>query len=399
MSDKAHMQRVHVLTLIDHLSLTGGAERLALDIATHLDPSRFRSTMCASRFAPNGEPSENERQALERMRQASVHFLPLTRRRRGEVLPWRHVARYARRERVEVLHAHLFGSNLWGTIIGRLARVPVVVAHEHTWSYEGQPLRRTLDREVIARWSDAFIAVSREDRRKMVEIERIPPERIRFLANGIAAQTPTPGRDLRTELGIPSEAPVIGAVGRLRAQKAHDVLIRAGALLRKDHPGLRVAIAGNGSEKQRLEALASELGMQDAVMMLGRRLDIPDLLTIFDVTVCSSEFEGSPLAVMEYMEAARPIVATNVGGVPDLIEDGVHGLLVPPCDPPRLAEAIDALLRDPVRARSMGERARERRRQEFDLDTMVGNVEALYEELLARRQGPGTALAKQDCLV
>jgi glycosyltransferase involved in cell wall biosynthesis len=399
MSDKTHMQRVHVLTLIDHLSLTGGAERLALDIATGLDPSRFRSTVCASRFAPGGEPSENEQQALERMRQAGVHFLPLTRRRRGEVLPWRHVARYARRERVEVLHAHLFGSNLWGTIIGRLARVPVVVAHEHTWSYEGQPLRRALDREVIARWSDAFIAVSREDRRKMVEIERIPPERIRFLANGIATQAPTPGRELRAELGIPLEAPVIGSVGRLRAQKAYDVLIRAGALLRNDHPGLRVAIAGNGSEKQRLEALVSELGMQDAVMMLGRRLDIPDLLAIFDVAVCSSEFEGSPLAVMEYMEAARPIVATNVGGVPDLIEEGVHGLMVPPRDPARLAMAIDSLLRDPVRAQALGERARERRRREFGLDTMVDNVEALYEELLARRRGHGTALANQDCLV
>jgi glycosyltransferase involved in cell wall biosynthesis len=393
------MPRVHVLTLIDHLSLTGGAERLALDIATRLDPSRFRSTMCASRFAPGGRPSENERRALDRMREADVHFVPLSRRRRGEVLPWRHLARYARRERVEVLHAHLFGSNLWGTIIGRLARVPVVVAHEHTWSYEGQPVRRTLDREVIARWSDAFIAVSREDRRKMIEIERISPERIRFVPNGIAASAPTPGRDLRAELGIPLEAPVIGAVGRLRAQKAYDVLIRAGALLRKDYPGLRIAIAGNGPEKERLEALASELGIQDAVIMLGRRLDIPDLLPVFDVAVSSSEFEGSPLAVMEYMEAARPIVASDVGGVPDLIEDGVHGLLVPPRDPARLAEAIDALLRDPVRAQAMGKRACERRRQEFDLDTMVRNIEALYEELLARRRGHRPAHADQDCLV
>jgi hypothetical protein len=156
------MRRVHVLTLIDHLSVTGGAERLALDIATRLDPSRFRSTMCASRFAPDGTPSENERQALDSMREADVHFVPLSRRRRGEVLPWRHLARYVRREHVEVLHAHLFGSNLWGTIIGRFARVPVVVAHEHTWSYEGQPVRRMLDREVIGRFSDAFIAVSRD---------------------------------------------------------------------------------------------------------------------------------------------------------------------------------------------------------------------------------------------
>lgn len=399
MSDKTHMRRVHVLTLIDHLSVTGGAERLALDIATRLDPSRFRSTLCASRFAPGGTPSENERQALDSMREADVHFVSLRRRRRGEVWPWRHVAAYARREHVEVLHAHLFGSNLWGTIIGRLVRVPVVVAHEHTWSYEGRPVRRLLDREVIGRFSDAFIAVSREDRRKMIEIERISPERIRFVPNGILARAPTPGRDLRGELGIAPGAPVIGSVGRLRAQKAYEVLIRAGALLREDHPGLRLLIAGNGSEKQRLEALASKLGMRDTVTMLGRRLDIPDLLPVFDVAVSCSDFEGSPLAVMEYMEAARPIVATNVGGVPDLIEDGVHGLLVPPRDPAGLAAAIDALLRDPVRAQEMGKRARERRRREFDLDTMVRNIEALYEELLAGRRGHTPARASQDCLV
>jgi glycosyltransferase involved in cell wall biosynthesis len=399
MSDKTRMKRVHVLTLIDHLSVTGGAERLALDIATRLDPSRFRSTLCASRFAPGGTPSENERHALDRMSEADVHFLPLSRRRRGEVLPWRHLAAYVRREHVDVLHAHLFGSNLWGTVIGRLARVPVVVAHEHTWSYEGQPMRRTLDREIIGRWSDAFVAVSREDRRRMVEIERISPERIRFVPNGIASRALTHGRDLRPELGIALGAPVIGAVGRLRAQKAYDVLIQAGALLRKDHPGLRLVIAGNGSEKQRLETLASELGVHDMVMMLGRRLDIPDLLPMFDIAVSSSDFEGSPLAVMEYMEAARPIVATNVGGVPDLIEDGVHGLLVPPRDPARLAAAIDALLRDPVQAQALGGRARERRRQEFDLDTMVGKIEALYEELLATRRGRKKALANQDCSV
>ncbi len=396
MSDKTRMKRVHVLTLIDHLSVTGGAERLALDIATRLEPTRFRSTLCASRFAPDGTPSENERYALERMREAGIGFLPLGRRRRGDIWAWRHLVAYVRRERVDVIHAHMFGSNLWGTVIGRLARVPVVVAHEHTWSFEGEPVRRLLDREVIGRWSDAFVAVSREDRRKMIEIERIPAERIRFVPNGIAPRAPTHGRNLRAELGIALAAPVIGAVGRLRAQKAYDVLIQAGALLRDDHPGLRVVIAGNGSEKQRLEMLASELGVHDMVMMLGRRLDIPDLLPMFDIAVSSSDFEGSPLAVMEYMEAARPIVATNVGGLSDLIEDGVHGLLVPPRDPVRLAAAIDALLCDPVRSQALGGRARERRRREFGLDTMVGNIEALYTELLARRRDAGRG-ANQDC--
>jgi glycosyltransferase involved in cell wall biosynthesis len=375
---------VHVLTLVDHLGTGGGAERLALDIATRLAPSRFRSTLCASRFVASPTPTEGERQALERLRESGIDFLPLGRRRRGEIWSWRHLAAYIRRERVDVLHAHMFGSNLWGTVVGRLARVPVVIAHEHTWSFEGELLRRVLDRELIGRWSDAFVAVSREDRRKMIEIERIPAERIRFLANGIAPQAPTPGRDLRAELGVGS-GPLVGAVGALRAQKAYDVLIRAAARLRGDHPDLHVLIAGEGPEKPRLEALVRELGLVDVIVMLGRRLDVPDLLAELDVSVCASHFEGSPLAVMEYMEAGLPIVATRVGGVPDLIEDGVHGLLVEPDDPAGLAAAIHDLLSDRARAFALGAHARERRRREFDLDVMVGNIEALYEELLAAR--------------
>jgi glycosyltransferase involved in cell wall biosynthesis len=369
---------------VDRLGTTGGAERLALDIATRLSPSRFRSTLCASRFINDQTPSDVEPQALERMREAGVVFLPLGRRRRSEILPWRRLAAYIRRERVDVLHAHMFGSNFWGTVIGRLAGVPVVIAHEHTWSFEGEPLKRLLDRELIARWSDAFIAVSRADRRRMIEIERIPFERIRFIPNGIASRAPTRGHDLRAELGVGS-GPLVGAVGALRPQKGYDVLIQATAHLREDHPDLHVLITGDGPEKARLEALISELGLGDTVLLLGRRLDVPDLLAELDVAACASHFEGSPLAVMEYMEAGLPIVATRVGGVPDLIEDGVHGLLVEPGDPAGLAMAIGDLLSGRARASALGTCARARRRLEFDLDVMVHNIEELYEELLAAR--------------
>jgi glycosyltransferase involved in cell wall biosynthesis len=111
---------------------------------------------------------------------------------------------------------------------------------------------------------------------------------------------------------------------------------------------------------------------------------VPDLLAAFDLAVSSSSFEGSPLALMEYMDAALPVVATRVGGVPDLIDDGVHGLLVEPGDAGALARAMGELLRDPGRAREMGARGRERRRSEFDLDGTVRRLEALYEELFAR---------------
>jgi len=160
-------------------------------------------------------------------------------------------------------------------------------------------------------------------------------------------------------------------------------------VLARSRPDVQVLVAGEGEERAGLERLVRELGIARNMRLLGYRTDVPDLLQAFDVAVCSSDFEGSPLAVMEYMDAGLPIVATAVGGIPDLIEDGVHGLLVPPRDPTALAGAVSALLDDRERGRALGARARERRRTELDIDTLVRRLEALYCELLERRAGLG----------
>ena len=371
------------MTLVDRLG-TGGAERLAIQTTTRLDPERFDRTLCASRRFTTAVSQEHVARALAELEGAGVRVLELQRSSAKQVWAWRPLYQFLRRERIDVLHAHKFGSNLWGTLIGRMARVPVVVAHEHTWSFEGQPLRRFADREVIARGTSAFIAVSREDRRRMIEIEGIDPEDVMFLPNGIPAPPPPTGADVRAELGIPADAPVIGTVSVLRPQKALDVLLRASRKLVDEFPALRVLIAGAGDRFYALEELTKELGLEDNVMFLGVRTDVPDVLAALDIAVSTSDFEGSPLSTMEYMEAARPIVATRVGGVPDLIDDGVHGRLVERQDPDGFAAAVAELLRDPARAAEMGRRAQERRRAEFDIDVMVKRLEDLYTELRAK---------------
>lgn len=380
-------RRVRVVTLIDLIGPIGGAERLAALLASRLDRERFDPSVCVSYWDParagDGSAMAN---AIAELEEDGVRVIGLGRTGTRDVLQWRRLVRELRRGDVDVLHAHKFGSNLWGALVGTLARTPVVVAHEHTWSFEGEPMRKLLDRHVIARASDAVVAVSREDRRRMIEIERIPAEKIVYVPNGAPPSPPPSGRDVRAELGIAPDAPVVGSVGMLRAQKAFEVLIEAAARLREDHPGLRVLVAGEGPERARLQALVAELGLEANVLLLGHRGDVPDLVRAFDVAALSSDYEGMPVSVIEYMEAERPVVATRVGGLPDMVEDGVHGLLVPPRDPQALAQALDALLRDPPRRAEMGARARERRRTEFDLDTMVRRVEELYLELLSRRR-------------
>jgi glycosyltransferase involved in cell wall biosynthesis len=375
--------KLRVVTLVDRLG-TGGAERLAIQTTTRLDPERFDRTLCASRRFDVAVSKRHVANALADLESAGVRVLGLKRTSARQVWAWWPLYRMLRRERVDVLHAHKFGSNLWGTAIGRMARVPVIVAHEHTWSFQGKPWRRIGDREVIARGSSAFIAVSREDRRRMIEIEGIDPDDVLFIPNGIPAPPPPSGADVRAELGIAPDAPLIGTVSVLRPQKALDVLLRATRILVDEFPGLRVLIAGEGDRRFALEDLTKELGLEDNVLFLGVRTDVPDVLDAIDVAVSSSDFEGSPLSVMEYMEAARPIVATRVGGVPDLIDDGVHGRLVDPQQPATFAAAVAELLRDSEGAREMGRRARQRRRDEFDIDVMVRRLEELYTELRAK---------------
>lgn len=371
--------RARVWTLIDTLSTTGGAERLAAKITLALDRDQFEPAVVMTRPGPRAAAA-----ALE-LTEAGIPVHTLA-RRRGKVSPLAllELVRLLRRERVDVLHAHKHGPNVWAAVAGRLAGVPVIVTHEHTWSWHGERLRVFLDRQVVARLTTVHLAVSREDQRRMTEVEKIDPRKTRFVPNGILSPRPaSSGAAVRASLGIAADAPIVLTVSVLRAQKALDVLVAAADLLRKRVPSIQVLIAGGGDEEERLRQLIHERGLDGTVRLIGRRSDVPELLEAADVLVSTSDFEGSPLAVMEYMAAGKAIVATRVGGVPDLIADGVHGLLVEPRDPPAFANAVTSLLEDPARARSLGSAAKLRQREEFTLDAMVRTLSDLYCELLA----------------
>lgn len=367
---------LRVTTLIDSISIGGGAERFAAEVTLRLDPTRFERTICATR-------SRADDYYLQAFAAEGVRVIRLHRRGKSDVLAWRPLIEELRG--TDVLHAHKFGSNVWGVALGRMARVPVIVAHEHTWSYQGQPLRRTLDRELVARGADAFLFVSREDRRRARDVEHIDLARTRYVPNGVPQLVPT-GYDVRSELGIDADAPVVATIAALRPQKALHRLVAAAAALRNDHPGLRMLLVGGGTEEDALRGLARSLGVEEVVCFLGRRVDVADILAAADVTVCCSDYEGLPLSVMEYMGAGKAIVATAVGGVPDLIEDGVHGLLVEAGDDAALTTAVDGLLRDTHWRARLGQAAQIRQRSEFAIETVVKRIEDLYDELYAARR-------------
>jgi glycosyltransferase involved in cell wall biosynthesis len=375
--------RVRALTLTRDVGTGfGGAERLAFEYAMRLDPDRFKRYVCIT-HAPAPEYRAATERDVARLRADGVEVLRLERGSLLSNVAWRQLYALLVRESIDVLHAHMPRASVPGTIIGRAARVPVIVSHEHGWSFAGKPVRRFLDRNVVARGSDVLLAVSDWDRRNIAEVERVPLDRVRVLPNGILP-VPAEGHDLRAELAIPAATRLVGAVGMLRPEKGYGDLVNAIALLKHDSVAVRCAIAGDGPEEGTLRGLIASLGLTDDVLLLGRRTDITDVIASLDVAVLSSAHEGSPLAVIEYMAGAVPIVATAVGGVPELVQDGVHALLVEPGNPGALAAALRRLLEDRELAARLGAAARLRQQAEYSLDVVVGDLEALYLELYSK---------------
>ncbi len=365
-----------MLTLIDTIAAPGGAEILAVRSTARLDRGRFQPYFCASRSAASTLGGELEA--------AGVPLLVLGRESPASIRPWASLGRLLRRERIDVLHAHKFGSNLWAAILGPLCRVPVVIAHEHSWAGERGRFHQVLDRRLIARSVDAFVAVAAADARQMVDVERIDPRLVRHIPNGVPAPAAAEGPSLREELGIAADAPVVGYVGRLGAIKALDVLLDAVARLSERLPQVRTLLAGSGDEEERLRARSAGLGLGERVTFLGTRPDVERVFEAVDVSVICSDSEGMPLSALEAMAAGTPLIATRVGGLPEVVDDGVTGLLVPPRDPEALARALEAVLGDADRRGRMAAASRERHRREFELDHVVGLLEDLYEELFAR---------------
>ena len=360
-----------MLTVIDGL-MTAGAETVATRIALGLDPSRFESIICSTR------PSSRKHVAAARA--AGVQVLELNRRSKLDVWRWRPLVRLLRSGRVDIVHTHKFGSNLWGAVLTPRTRLPVLLAHEHSWSYEGT-VRRVIDRELIARRAGRIVAVSPMDRMRMIELERIPENKVVFIPNGIPDPPQGDGNRTRSELGLAPSDAVVGTVCGLRPEKELKTALRALGMLAPQRPNLRFVVVGDGSERASLERLADELGVP--TLFLGHRPndEVPDLVAAMDVLVLSSRFEGMPLALLEWMAAGKAIVASRVGGIPSIVEHEQEALLVPPRDYLGFAEEIARLLDDPFERRRLGDAARLRQQSQFRFQRAVDLLEALYERL------------------
>jgi glycosyltransferase involved in cell wall biosynthesis len=366
---------IRVTTLVDSL-LAGGAERVAVELACGLDRDRFEPHVVVCR-------GDGPLRSL--LEQYDVPFTMLERDDALDLAPWRRAHRHLV-DGADVLHSHKFGSNAWGSLLARTTGLPLVV-HEHNFSEAPSFSRRAIDRGWIARTANRVLCVSES----VADIERacgVPERLLEVVPNGVRLDSAWPRGAARSELGLRGDSFTIGIVGRLRPEKAHEVLLDAVAALALGGRDVRLCIVGDGPRRSELQLHAARLGIDNRITWAGERRDAATLAAAFDASVICSHWEGLPLAALESMAAGVPLVATNVGGLPTLLEDGA-GLLVPPADPDALADALAGLVDDRDAAVALGAAGRERVAERYSFEGMVRRIELLYEDVVAEGARPG----------
>lgn len=362
---------------IAHLTETdgpGGAERVLSLLATELQSAGATSVA----FLPVRREGWLEAELAPAG--VTVEYVPLTR-------PFspgyaRALAAAFRRHRIELAHSHEFTMAFYGAWAARRAGIPHVITMHGSRYYAGRWRRRLALRAAVAT-SAGVAAVSRALAASLCSDLWLRHDRITVVPNGVRSPNGiTAG--LRAELGLGPADRLLLAVGNLYPVKGHHDLVVALAQLAARHPTLHAAIAGRGAVEPLLRQEAAARGVTHRLHLLGLRGDIGNLLASADVFVLPSHSEGLPLALLEAMFTARPIVATRVGEVPAVLAEGNAGLLVDPGSPDQLTLAIDRLLGDPSLARALGARARARAEAEFHVSRMVARYADLYRDALDR---------------
>ena len=369
--------RAHVLHLTFGMGI-GGMERVIMDLCRYVDPDRYRFSICCL-FIRGPLADEIESEGIP------VHYCR-NQSRIARHLRSLELARLFPRMDIQVLHTHHTSAFVDGAIAGRLARIPVIINTDHSQAYP-IPHRWSLLQRGASMIVDEVIAVSEDTRRDLIRHLKISPKKLSVIHNGIQLKGRT-GRapeDIRRELGIPAEAKVVGAVARLETQKGLDLLLDAAPLVQAVAPETWFLFVGGGTKESWLKERAASLGLDHRVVFTGWRRDAIDLLSTFDCYASSSNFEGMPMSMLEAMASAKPIVATAVGGCPDLVQDSENGFLVHSRDPRELADALLRVVGPSGDARRLGDRSRRLYERHFTAEAMARAYADLYGKHLARK--------------
>jgi glycosyltransferase involved in cell wall biosynthesis len=374
---------INVLYIIWSLDL-GGAERVVINLAKGLDKDRFNPMVCCL---------NEQGKFADELEKEGIRVIALNKKSKLDFTVINKLARIMKENNINVVNTHLWGANFWGRIAAKLAKVPVIIATEHNEDTWKLPFYFLFD-NILSDWTDKIIAVSSSVKEFYVS-KGIPTDKIEVVYNGIdikQGQSPSGtvpvlhSAKIREEFGIKEEETVLAVIGRLVPQKGHCYFLSALKELLKDHK-IMALIVGSGPIEEELKQFSYNLGLNGNVIFTGLRRDIPDLLNnCIDILVMPSLREGLPLIALEAMSSGVPIIASKVGGIPELVIDGKTGLLVEPENHVALKEAIERLINDKGLRQQLIDNAKRKVEEEFCLDSMLSKTQNLYQELYSLKR-------------
>ena len=293
--------------------------------------------------------------------------------------------RVIKKEKIQILHCHGYGSSTFGRIAGFVTRTPVII-HEHMIDPD-IPLYQKVSDKLLFPFTGKGIAVSAAVKDFMTGVRSVPERKVQVVHNCVPSYffkryTDEQKKDFVKKYNIPQGKYIVGIVGRLDALKAHCDFLRAAERVLKAVPETVFIIVGEGELRIELEALARQLGIENNVLFLGHCDTVKELVCLFDVFALSSLTEGFAISIIEAMAQSKPVVATAVGGIPEVISDGKNGYLVPVSSPAELAEKIVVLLGNEDLRRRFGEEGFEHSRRYFHSEVAVKKLCELYSELI-----------------
>jgi len=392
------------LRAITRLNIGGPAIHAVLLTAALDDGAQFQSVLVAGTTAPH------EGDMLDFARAHAVHpvMLPALGREispADDLVSMARMVQLVRRLQPDVVHTHMAKAGTVGRLAARICGVPLIVHtyHGHVFhSYFGPAKTRvflTIER-ALGLVTDRIIVVGDGQRAEIASFGVAPNDKLEPIRLGLELGQFLHAEDargsLRRDLGVAASTPLIGIVARLVPIKAHEVFLQAASRVLRDEPRAQFLVIGDGERRAELEALVDRLDIRDAVKFLGWRRDMVAVYADLDVVALTSLNEGSPVALIEALASARPVVATRVGGVPEVVIDGVTGLTIPPADPAAMAEGMLHLLRDRDLAIRLAAAGRRHVYPRYDSSRLVDDVRHLYLRELA---GRGRVLPSVEAVV
>jgi len=360
----------------------GGAEKLLIPLAAKLDPERFRVIVVALTC---GGPVEEE------LRSLNINVRVLRRDGRFSIFDLARLIQLMKEQDIDIIHTHLQNADIWAGLAAKLCRI------KHISTFHGAYFKNSafefLKQRLRVILPDKIIAVSENTASHCIRRLKVNPNKVKVIYNGVDSNRFKVGVEpslKKREIGISDNTIVLSAFGRLEIEKGHRYLIEAVSYLKTDYPNfnskITVLIVGEGRLKKELMQMASELGVEEEVKFLGERDDIAELLGITDIVVIPSLSEGFSIVALEAMAAGKPVVATNVGGMPELITNETDGLLISPGDKSAVASAILALIENKDLAYRLSYAAKEKVTKNFSEEGMLAKIMQVYEDLMQRKK-------------